>query len=316
MKLGSIAMAFLTVVVPECAKSQLEPIGYYCTPYFESFAPDGHYTPDTGNCHYLSPTLSGNRYGDVFRGVPGASTLAGGHFLGTSPDSVQSGDSVTYSPPGTDFFAVIYETHSGSDITSFRNHFRDGSASPPHQQYGVLRWKSGPVLRWPLVGAGDRPVNLPFGADWVASCGGQVKLHTGSDFQAVATEWVFAAHAGTVTSVVDATSDGWAFAVTLESTELGAVFTTVYWHIDPLVSLGEAVSRGDPVGRVANLGGNTHFHLGFRVGPYENFSNRGALPQAVCEGDPAFPEHFRDPATLLFDVFGDGFETGNTVRWQ
>lgn len=172
-----------------------------------------------------------------------------------------------------------------------------------------------PTLRWPLVGPHPRSVNLAFGAEWVELCGGQPKLHSGVDLQATAGEPVFAAHSGTVAAVIDATSQGWAYGVTLLNTEPGFLFTSVYWHLDADLMVGATVNRGDRLGTVANLGTRTHLHFGVRLAPYTNTSNRGALPAASCDGDPPFPAAFFDPLTLRYEIFGDGFETGDFVRW-
>ena len=153
------------------------------------------------------------------------------------------------------------------------------------------------AVHWPLTGfPAERPPNSLFGADWDGSGGGQVKIHSGTDLPAVAGEAVYAAHAGTVAAVPDGGTT-WAKAVTLESAE---GYTTVYWHVDPLVGNGATVELGDKIATVADLGGDTHLHFGFRRAPYSNTSNRGALPQQECAGDPPFPELFEDPQTLTF----------------
>jgi hypothetical protein len=61
----------------------------------------------------------------------------------------------------------------------------------------------------------------------------------------------------------------------------------------------DPIKRGDLVGTIADLGSNTHFHFGVRLAPYTNTANRGALPRAECGGDPAFPEYFADPKTMM-----------------
>ncbi len=164
-----------------------------------------------------------------------------------------------------------------------------------------------PAVHWPLAGTpAERGVNLPFGDNWTESCSGLIKRHAGVDLQATAGEDVYAAHGGTVAAVPDG-GTVWAHAVTVEDSW---GFTTVYWHIDPFVVAGDSVTLGERIGTVANLGGNTHLHLGFRKAPYANFANRGALPQQACEGDPPFPEFFEDPQSL---TFGHLFIRGRTI---
>lgn len=294
--------------------SQNRPIGYYCEPYTTSFRDGRFYLPTSNTCHYVSPSLSGDRYGDIYRGVPGAATLVGGHFLGSSSDSIQFGDNIISSVLGTSYFVAIYEINSNSDVTVFRDHFQTGLSPAPHADFGLLPWRYGISLRWPLLRDRDRPVNLAFGDDWVDDCGGLVKFHAGTDLEANEGELVFAAHGGVVAAVVDATDQGWGKAVTLLNNE-GENFTTVYWHIVPSVIQSQRVSRGDPIGTVADLGTRTHFHFGVRLAEYSNISNRGALPQQPCGGDPQFPALFVDPLILEYELFGDGFEAGTLVRW-
>lgn len=145
----------------------------------------------------------------------------------------------------------------------------------------------------------QRTVNLGFGANWINSCGGYIKRHTGTDVQAWSPEAVYAAEAGVVKAAqTDAQWGGW---VTIEHTPSGeSPFTTVYWHITPNVSVNQSVSEGQWIGNVANLGADTHFHFGVRTGYYSNISNRGGLPQTYCNGDPAYPEYFINPLSLSY----------------
>ncbi|MBE9569715.1 MAG: DUF1566 domain-containing protein, partial [Proteobacteria bacterium] len=157
-------------------------------------------------------------------------------------------------------------------------------------------------LTFPLSGTvADRTVNLSFGADWLfGECDGLVKKHAGVDISAVKGESVYAAKSGIVRAIVDGGTQ-WKKAVTIEHTSSNPVFTTVYWHIDPVVEVDQEVTSGQIIGNIADLGDNTHFHFGVRMSAYSNTSNRGALPQTDCDGDPAFPEHFVDPLGLYYN---------------
>ena len=152
---------------------------------------------------------------------------------------------------------------------------------------------------FPLSGTlENRTINLAFGADWPwGECGGLIKKHAGVDISAVKGESVYAANPGIVRAIVDGGTQ-WAKAVTIEHITSDPVFTTVYWHIDPAVTLGQTVINGQVIGHIADLGANTHLHFGVRMSAYSNISNRGALPQTDCGGDPAFPEHFVDPLEI------------------
>lgn len=157
-------------------------------------------------------------------------------------------------------------------------------------------------LTFPLSGTlADRTVNLSFGADWPdGECDGLIKKHAGVDISAVKGESVYVAKLGIVRAIVDGGTQ-WEKAVTIEHTSSNPVFTTVYWHIDPTVTVGQTVISGQIIGNIADLGDNTHFHFGVRMSAYSNISNRGALPQTDCGGDPAFPEYFIDPETISYE---------------
>jgi murein DD-endopeptidase MepM/ murein hydrolase activator NlpD len=156
-------------------------------------------------------------------------------------------------------------------------------------------------LTWPLPGSpNDREITLNFGADWLVSCGGLIKKHTGIDVFVEVGEYVYAAYDVEVKAIVDGRQDGWAYAVTIEHMRGNEVFTTVCWHVDPLVGYG-TVRKGQKIGTVADLGSNTHLHFGVRLDEYSNVSNRGALPQTECDGDPAFPEKFVNPGLLTYE---------------
>lgn len=158
-----------------------------------------------------------------------------------------------------------------------------------------------PPLHWPLPGEiGNRTISLPFGSNWPwGECPpGIDKRHVGIDLSAVVGESVFAAEDGVVQAIIY--DPPWEYGVTIEHSG----FTTVCWHVNPVVSLGQAVSEGQLIATIANLGSNTHFHFGVRDASYSNISNRGALPTTDCDGDPAFPEFFVNAATLDYGQTG------------
>ena len=88
-------------------------------------------------------------------------------------------------------------------------------------------------LTWPLSGfLNDRQVTLDFGEDWLYSCDGLIKKHTGIDVSAEVGEFVYAAYDGEVKGIVDARQHGWAYAVTIEHTRDNEIFTTAeFWKI-------------------------------------------------------------------------------------
>jgi len=172
---------------------------------------------------------------------------------------------------------------------------------------GVLYFQTAPppapTLKWPLQGTlNERTILLGFGADWVwGECPpGVMKKHVGIDVSATVGEDIYAPEAGIVKALVY--DSNWKYCVTIEHSG----FTTVCWHVDPLVNVGDNVTRGQIIATIADLGANTHLHFGVRGSTYSNISNRGALPQNDCGGDPAFPEYFVDPMTLEYETTQPG----------
>ena len=149
----------------------------------------------------------------------------------------------------------------------------------------------------------QRVVTHPFGVTWAGTpsqCQNLTWKHAGTDVQASVAETVYAAESGVVrVALSNAQWGGW---VTIEHTPPGqSPFTTVYWHVSPSVSQGQWVAEGQAIGSIANLGSNTHFHFGVRVGSYNNTSNRGALPDSAgCPSFPPFPENFINPLSLSY----------------
>ena len=159
------------------------------------------------------------------------------------------------------------------------------------------------TLQSPLAGyLTDRPEYLAFGDSWQwGECGGRVKKHAGTDVQSWAGEPVYAAHEGIVRAA-KIHSKKWGGFVTIDHSP-GKTYwlTTVSWHVTPTVSRGQGVSKGQLIGRVSNLGNNTHFHFGVRKEYYSNTSNAGALPPTKCGGYPAFSGKFIDPQSLNYE---------------
>jgi murein DD-endopeptidase MepM/ murein hydrolase activator NlpD len=153
-------------------------------------------------------------------------------------------------------------------------------------------------LLWPLAGGFDSgSISTPFGADWSKSCGGLIKRHVGIDVPAPVGQEVRSAMTGVVKEIVS--DPDFKQGVVVE--DATGSFTVVYWHLNVLVSKGQTIQRGDLIGTIASMSPTPHLHFGYRRGGYVEVALRGALPQQDgCEGDPAFPEHFLDPATLSY----------------
>ena len=130
--------------------SQLKQIGYYCAPYTSTYIEGGVYTHIGTICHYLSLGVSGlTRYGDIYKGTVGSSTIVTGHQLGNPIDSLQNGDTLSSPQTGERFFVAIFQIRSGpnfefgQDLNGFRNYFQTGSI-PPHPNFGILNFIYGP----------------------------------------------------------------------------------------------------------------------------------------------------------------------------
>lgn len=119
---------------------------WVCTSRMQDGVP---YVPGTGVCTYYSAFMHTNarRYGTLFKGAVGSSTVVSNHSLTRSMISVQNGDDVAGVSPGDSFFVAIYETRNGpsfsSDMQQFHDYFTGVSPTPPHSNYRVIPWTYG-----------------------------------------------------------------------------------------------------------------------------------------------------------------------------
>ncbi len=122
-------------------------IGYYCKPYTQSYVEAGYYLHTGMECYYLTQNLNGSRYGDVYRGTVGSSTMVNGHLIFGWPTSTPQYNDIPSLAPvqGDNFFTAIYEVHNNdvAYITAFRNYFKTGANPPPYLDYGIINWKYG-----------------------------------------------------------------------------------------------------------------------------------------------------------------------------
>lgn len=147
-----------------------------------------------------------------------------------------------------------------------------------------------------------------FGDDWLSSrpdaCTGRVQKHTGIDLSLSAGTPVYATYDGTVRArFLSSKTDDWGQAVTVSHGwyGYGDWWTSTYHHIDPVVNVGQFVTRGQLIGSVHyTTAFRTHLHFGVRDSAYSNTANRGALPQSACGTDPAFADSFKNPYTLSY----------------
>jgi murein DD-endopeptidase MepM/ murein hydrolase activator NlpD len=167
-----------------------------------------------------------------------------------------------------------------------------------------------------------------FGSEWTATyCGGKPKRHVGVDLGVKFEEGkkipVYAVASGQVKAdYLCSTSYDWARGIVIDH---DGAFTTVYEHINPLVSVGQHVNKGQQIATVAKIEGNyQHLHFGIKCGGYEAISTRGALPvehgpcdkkidcsTSGCRCDPLFPGPFIDPldARIVYEKHNSLQET-------
>ena len=131
--------------------STINSIGYTCNTNINDFYSEGgNFEPTSGNCRYYAPALVGlAHYGLVFAGTIGSSTSYDGHSMGAANDSIEHPDTVPagYQVQGQDLFAAVVLLTPGPqaavELAQFMDYFQTGLQPPPHNNYGVLRFKWG-----------------------------------------------------------------------------------------------------------------------------------------------------------------------------
>ncbi len=218
---------------------------------------------------------------------------------GTTYPEITDPDYAGYAPAGT-IGEVLDGPVSANGYIWWNVDYGHGLYSGWSVEDGLQKVAAIPTLKWPLQGTlNERTVLLGFGANWVwGECPpGVVKKHVAIDVSATIGENVYAPEAGIVKAVVY--DPNWHYCVTIEHSG----FTTVCWHVDPLVGVGANVTKGQVIGTIADISPyDIHLHFGVRATTYSNTSNRGALPQSNCGGDPGFPEYFVNPTTLEYET--------------
>lgn len=83
--------------------------------------------------------------------------------------------------------------------------------------------------------------------------------------------------------------------------------TYVVWHLDKIPDFKpeEVILPGRQIGVVADLGSNSHLHLGLRRAPFhQDLSMKGALPSCSHKPKslPKFPEKFASPDERVISI--------------
>ena len=133
--------------------SGLPTAGWYCNPDTASITSGTRYVPPSIFCNYLSRFIDGQafRYGGIYRGDVGSSTVVNRHFLGTLYKKQES-NPISNPISGEHFFIALWETRIAfnDDISKFDSYFTTASTTsatvttPPHKNYRVIPWIYGP----------------------------------------------------------------------------------------------------------------------------------------------------------------------------
>jgi len=81
-------------------------IGYYCGPETSSYVSGSYYLPTSTSCFYLSPNITGFRFGIPYARVVGSSTSITSHYMakGTNKNGI---DDYSALSNGDDVFIAI-----------------------------------------------------------------------------------------------------------------------------------------------------------------------------------------------------------------
>lgn len=119
-------------------------IGYYFPPYTSSFIQNGFYeiSEETGFHHFICYNCwQGSKYGDIYKGVVGNSTIISGMYLGSGANSetfdITQFGSWGILEQGDNLFVAIYEYSE-----DMRNYFLTGSPAP-QKPYATLSFHYG-----------------------------------------------------------------------------------------------------------------------------------------------------------------------------
>jgi murein DD-endopeptidase MepM/ murein hydrolase activator NlpD len=197
---------------------------------------------------------------------------------------------------GGNYGLQLKPVSNNNNYTVFRSSTYGGGSGPwlrvdytPQANDSVIK------LKWPL---GTNNVSRVVGGyhwddPWISSCGGYVKKHNGTDYSATAGWPVYAAEDGVVREKT-LSSQGWRYNLVMEHNHpVSGKYTTVYWHVEPLVNVNDFVPKGMQIATVANLATGPHLHFGLRIGAYStavfngtNYAGTGGLPQTNCQDNP------------------------------
>jgi murein DD-endopeptidase MepM/ murein hydrolase activator NlpD len=166
-----------------------------------------------------------------------------------------------------------------------------------------------PTLGWPVDKTPAQVVRYQFGYTWPATGSARTRItyrESGIDIKATAGDRVLAAEAGVVKEAVEMMPmmvGSIGFLVIEHTDATGGKYTTFYYHtanIQPLVTIGALVTKGQYLSDVCDLGVSTHLHFGIRNAAYDPAQSRRDYLPAVASGTtPKFPELYVDPSLYL-----------------
>lgn len=135
--------------------------------------------------------------------------------------------------------------------------------------------------------------------------------HSGSDWAAPAGTAVFAICDGTVDQIVGGSADVWNEVTIVRCQNVSGYpsLFAYYGHMNRSVARGQAVSRGQQIGTIGNLGGNSHLHFSLNtttaVTNGWGYIDLGVSTPAGCGGNTTRRDLMRDRGWLDADSFAD-----------
>jgi murein DD-endopeptidase MepM/ murein hydrolase activator NlpD len=157
-------------------------------------------------------------------------------------------------------------TASGKDTTISRDSVAALSAQELYSmEVGGLNYtvNNTGVIRWPFNSA--VPVGSPFGPR-VAPCRGCSTFHNGTDFATGDRAPIYAVAAGVVT--ISEYSGALGQHIAISHVVNGHAFTSIYGHMtagSQTVSVGQVITKGEPLGLTGSTGESTGPHLDFEI---------------------------------------------------
>lgn len=135
--------------------------------------------------------------------------------------------------------------------------------------------------------------------------------HSGADWAAPSGTAVYSICDGTVDQTVGSSADVWNEVTIVRCRNVSGYPTlfAYYGHMNRSVSTGQAVTRGQQIGVIGNLGGNSHLHFSLNttsvVTNSWGYIDLGVVTASGCGGNTARRDLMRDRGWLDPDSYAD-----------